>query len=169
MRYFGHQSPEMTMHYAVTLSQTAEKEFLRFKKVTTDGRPVAADPSDLFDLLQLDQRADRILPHGWCMLPPKQSCSRGNACLTCDKFATDATHQPELSAQLDATQRLVRQRKDAFRARFGTEMSEDNVWLHGRRQEVTSLQGILLALEQTPPTQAVRGAGTVNAREPASE
>lgn len=150
MRYFGHQSPDMTMHYAITLSQTAEKEFLRFKKVTTDGRPVAADPSDLFDLLQLDQRADRILPNGWCMLPPKQSCSRGNACLTCDKFATDATHQPELSAQLDATQRLVRQRQDAFRARFGTEMDEDNVWLHGRRQEVTSLQGILLAPRADP-------------------
>ena len=59
--------------------------------VTLD-RPVTADPSDLFDLLQLDQRADRILPNGWCMLPPKQTCSRGNACLTCDKFATDATH-----------------------------------------------------------------------------
>ena len=167
MRYFGHQSPDMTLHYAVTLSQTAEKEFLRFKKVTADGRAVTTDPSDLYDLLQLDQRADRILPNGWCMLPPKQSCSRGNACLTCDKFATDATHQPELAAQLAATQRLVRQRQDAFRARFGAEMSEDNVWLHGRRQEVTSLQGILLALEQTPAAQAVRGAGIVERAEAA--
>lgn len=43
------------------------------------------------------------------------------------------------------------------------------MWLHGRRQEVTSLQGILLALEQTPPAQAVRGAGTLDSREPAGE
>ena len=114
------------------MSQTAEKEFLRFKKVTADGRPITADPADLFDLLQLDQRADRILPNGWCMLPPKQTCSRGNACLTCDKFATDASHQPELSAQLTATQQLVQHRQTAFRARFGAEMSEDNVWLQGR-------------------------------------
>ena len=159
MRYFGHQSPEMTMHYAITLSQTAEKEFLRFKKVSVDGRAVTTDPSDLFDLLQLDQRADRILPNGWCMLPPKQTCSRGNACLTCDKFATDASHQPELTAQLIATQRLVQQRQAAFRARFGTEMSADNVWLQGRNQEVTSLQHILLAVEVTPSSQAVRGSG----------
>lgn len=159
MRYFGHQSPEMTMHYAVTLSQTAEKEFLRFKKITVDGRQVATDPSDLFDLLQLDKRADRILPNGWCMLPPKQACSRGNACLTCDKFATDATHQPELSAQLTATEKLVQRRQTAFRDRFGTEMSEDNVWLQGRSQEMTSLRHILLAIEETPTDQAVRGAG----------
>lgn len=121
--------------YAVTLSQTAEKEFLRFKKVTADGRPITADCADLFDLLQPDQRADRILPNGWCVLPPKQACSRGNACLSCDKFATDASHQPELTEQLTATQQLVRQRQAAFRARFGTEMSADNMWLQGRHQE----------------------------------
>jgi len=159
MRYFGHQSPDMTLHYAVTLSQTAEKEFLRFKKVTADGRAVTTDPSDLYDLLQLDQRADRILPNGWCMLPPKQSCSRGNACLTCDKFATDASHTSELTEQLTATRRLVERRRAAFLTRFGTPMSEDNVWLQGRHQEITSLQGILLAVEATPG-QAVRGAGT---------
>lgn len=38
------------------------------------------------------RRADRVLPNGWCMLPQKQVCSRGNACLTCDKFVTDASH-----------------------------------------------------------------------------
>lgn len=159
MRYFGHQTPEMTLHYAITLSQTAEKEFLRFKKITADGRPVTADPADLFDLLQLDQRADRILPNGWCMLPPKQTCGRGNACLTCDKFATDASHEPELSAQLTATQQLLQARQTAFRARFGAEMSEDNVWLQGRHQEITSLQRILLAIEVAPTAQAVRGGG----------
>ncbi len=84
MRYFGHLTPEMTMHYAVTLSQTAEREFLRFKKITTDGRPLPMDQGDLYDVLQLDKRTDRVLPNGWCMLPPKQVCNRGNACLSCD-------------------------------------------------------------------------------------
>jgi hypothetical protein len=82
MRYFGHASPTMTMHYARTLSETAEAEFLRFRKVTADGRELAIAPSDLFDMLHLSQRADRVLPNGWCMLPPKQACDRGNAPLT---------------------------------------------------------------------------------------
>jgi hypothetical protein len=83
----------------------------------------------------------------------------GNACLTCDKFATDASHTSELSEQLTATRRLVERRRAAFLTRFGTPMSEDNVWLQGRQQEITSLQGILLAVEATPG-RAVRGAGT---------
>jgi hypothetical protein len=34
---------------------------------------------DDHDSLHLFQRADRILPHGWCLLPPLQTCSKGNA------------------------------------------------------------------------------------------
>jgi integrase-like protein len=89
MHYFGHASPTMSMHYARTLSETSESEFLRFRKVNTDGRELAIAPSDLFDMLHLSQRADRVLPNGWCMLPPKQACDRGNACLSCGMFATD--------------------------------------------------------------------------------
>jgi hypothetical protein len=91
MRYFGHVSPEMTLHYAVTRSQTMEEEFLKYKKVTRDGRTAEIDGTDLYDLIQLDKRADRILPNGWCTLPPKQLCDKGNACLTCSKFVT---HKP---------------------------------------------------------------------------
>jgi hypothetical protein len=32
MRYFGHVTPAMTMHYAKTLSQTAERESRRFRR-----------------------------------------------------------------------------------------------------------------------------------------
>lgn len=164
MRYFGHVTPEMTMHYAVTLSQTAEREFLRFKKVTTDGRPVAMEEADLYDVLQLDKRADRVLPNGWCMLPPKQVCNRGNACLSCDKFVTDASHTPELARQLADTERLVEQRKKAFLTRYGAEMDKDNIWLQGRQTETVSLRQILLSIDDVSDTsQAVRGCG-VNER-----
>jgi hypothetical protein len=114
MRYFGHLTPEMTMHCAVTLSQTAEREMLRFKKITAHGRPLPIEQGDLYEVPQLDQRADRVLPNGWYMLPPKQVCNRGNACLSCDKFVTDASHGPELRRQLTDTERLVDQRKAAF-------------------------------------------------------
>ena len=75
-RYLGHLSPAMTMHYAQTLADTHEAEFLRYRKLTADGRDLEIDPRDLYDMLQLDQRTDRILPNGWCLLPPRQSCDR---------------------------------------------------------------------------------------------
>jgi hypothetical protein len=162
-RYLGHVTPAMTMHYAQTLQSTAEAEFLRYRKLTADAREVAIDPQDLYDLLQLDQRTDRMLPNGYCLLPPRQVCGKGNACLTCDKFATDATFLPELTTQLARTEQLINERRTAFRARTGQDMSQDNVWLTGRRQEQDALGRIILKLEQTQladgTRQAVRGAG----------
>lgn len=159
MRYFGHVSPEMTLHYAVTLSQTMEVEFLKYKKVTRDGRTAAIEGTDLYDLIQLDKRADRILPHGWCTLPPKQLCDKGNACLVCHQFVTDATHEPELRRQLESTERLIETRQAAFTAKYGTVMGDDNVWLQGRRTEVDSLNRILLSITDVTD-RAIRGPGT---------
>lgn len=160
MRYFGHISPEMTLHYAVTSAQTMEEEFLRYKKVTRDGRTAPIDSSDLYDLIQLDKRADRILPNGWCALPPKQLCDKGNACLSCSKFVTDATHAPQLRAQLADTETLITHRQAAFTAKYGSPMDETNIWLHGRQDEVASLNRILLALDDVSSGKAVRGPGT---------
>lgn len=101
-------------------------------------------------MLQLDARTDRILPNGWCLLPPRQSCDRGNACLTCDKFATDATFLPELQQQEDRTLHLISQRQQAFTARTGTPMSEDNIWLQGRHRELASLEAIITTLHHHP-------------------
>lgn len=167
-RYLCHLSPAMTMHYAQTLSATHEAEFLRYRKLTADAREVDVDPRDLYDMLQLDQRTDRILPNGWCLLPPRQVCTKGNACLTCDKFATDATFLPELRLQQDRTLQLIDDRQAAFCARTGTAMGEDNIWLAGRRHEQHALQAIITALEHQDTRsadgsghpQAVRGAGT---------
>jgi integrase len=167
-RYLGHLTPTMSMTYAQTLQSTAEAEFLRFRKITADGREIEVDPRDLYDMLELDRRTDRILPNGYCLLPPRQVCGKGNACLTCDKFATDATFLPELKIQQTRTSQLVEERRQAFRARTGQEMSDDNIWLAGRRQEKDALGRIIIALEETRPgadgtVQAVRGAG-VDAR-----
>jgi integrase len=162
-RYLGHLTPAMTMVYAQTLQSTAEAEFLRYRKITADARDLDIDPRDLYDMLELDRRTDRILPNGWCLLPPRQVCVKGNACLTCDKFATDATFLPELRTQLGRTGQLIDDRREAFSARTGQEMSEDNVWLAGRRQEQDALGRIILKLEHTRladgTVQAVRGAG----------
>lgn len=161
MRYFGHVSPEMTLHYAVTRSQTMEEEFLKYKKITRDGRTAEIDGTDLYELIQLDKRADRILPNGWCTLPPKQMCDKGNACLSCSKFVTDATHAPELRRQLDSTQQLITTRQEAFTAKYDVPMGDDNVWLQGRREEISSLNRILLSITDITD-RAVRGAGVTD-------
>ena len=121
-RYMGHLSPEMTMHYAKTLAETHEAEFLRFAKLRRDGRPLEMDPADVYELVQLDRHTDRILPNGVCLLPPPKRCDRGNACLTCDHFATDARHLAELRAQLAATEELIQTRQAQHRQRTGAEM-----------------------------------------------
>ena len=165
-RYLGHLTPAMTMRYAQTLAETAEAEFLRFRKLAADARPVQADPRDLYDMLQLDSRTDRVLPNGWCLLPPRQSCDRGNACLTCGKFATDATFLPELRVQKERTLALIDSRQAAFTARTGAPMTPGNVWLDGRQREADALGAIITALETTPvppadgKAQPAVGAGT---------
>jgi hypothetical protein len=164
-RYLGHLSPSMTMHYAQTLAETHEAEFLRYRKLTADGRELQIGARDLYDMLQLDQRTDRVLPNGWCLLPPRQSCDRGNACLTCDKFATDATFLPELRAQKDRTLALIETRQAAFTARTGAPMTPGNVWLEGRQREAAALGAIITTLDAMPETaahgqpSAIRGAG----------
>jgi integrase len=162
-RYLGHLTPTMSMTYAQTLQSTAEAEFLRYRKITADARDLNIDPRDLYDMLELDRRTDRILPNGWCLLPPRQVCVKGNACLTCDKFATDASFLPELQTQQARTGTLIEERQAAFLARTGREMGADNVWLAGRRQEHDALGRIVVNLERTRladgSVQAVRGAG----------
>jgi hypothetical protein len=159
----GHLTPAMTMEYAQTLASTHEAEFLRYRKITADGRDLAADPRDLYDMLELDKRADRILPNGWCLLPPRQACDKGNACLTCEKFTTDASFLPELQAQRQGTEQLIADRQRAFQARTGQPMRPDNIWLAGRLQEHDALGRVIVRIEQTRladgSTRAVRGAG----------
>jgi integrase len=163
-RYLGHLSAEMTMRYAHTLRETHEREFLRYKKITAGGADLELDPRDLFALIELGKRTDRVLPNGLCMLPPRQTCNRGNACLTCDKFTTDASYLPEHEQQLEKLSELITQRQAAFRARTGEEMTSSNVWLEQRLTEQRALEKIITVLRDPQlaeqPDEAIRGPGT---------
>ena len=158
-RYMGHVSPEMTMHYAKTLAETHEAEFLRFAKLRRDGRPLEMDPADVYELVQLDRHTDRILPNGVCLLPPPKRCDRGNACLTCDHFATDARHLDELRAQLAATEELIKTRQAQHRQRTGAEMGPGHVWLAGRNAGNWPRCGRSSPRSKPGSAGAVRGAG----------
>ena len=73
-------------------------------------------------LLELGQaRPTGCLPNGYCMLPPRQVCDRGNACLTCDKFTTDASyideHQQQLGRLVDLDRRTASRRSSTAPAK----------------------------------------------------
>lgn len=110
------------------------------------------------DTLHLFNRADRFLPHGWCLLPPLQTCDKGNACLTCSVFATDETHRTALQRQLAETEALITRSNETFRQRHGHPMPEDNVWLAQRRAEQAALTRLLTSMQDSPG-RAVQGAG----------
>jgi hypothetical protein len=150
----------MSMRYAATLASTAEREFLAMAKIGRDGRAAGMDRRDMLDLLQLDRRTDRVLPNGYCLLPPTRSCDKGNACHGCDHFATDRSHLPEIRRQLAGTEQLIEQRKDQHLARYGEPMSERNIWLEQRLTEIRSMRLEIAALQAQPDgTSIIRGAG----------
>lgn len=148
-RYAGHATPTMTMHYIAARDEHAEQAFLATAKLRADGTPIALSTED-HDSLHLFRRADRILPNGWCMLPPLQTCAQGNACLTCSVFVTDATHSPALRRQLRETAELIDRATTEFEQRHGQPMPPDNVWLNLRRAEHTALTGLIDTLADTP-------------------
>ena len=133
----------MTLRYAATLAATAEAEFLKHKKIGAHGTDIAISPADILDMTQLSQRTDRVLPNGVCLLPPLKSCDKGNACLSCGHFATDATHADELRDQRTKTTALIALRRDQYRQRTGRELTDDNVWIRERLRELNSLDAIL--------------------------
>lgn len=159
-RYLGHLSPEMTLWYGQTLWETQEREFLRLAKVGIDGREKDIDPRALLDTIQLEHRTDRVLPNGYCLLPPLKQCQKGNACLTCGDFATDHTFLDELHRQREATLNLIAVRKDQHLARTGRPMTEDNVWLSGRLTELAALDRVIARVTEQPAAEAIQGAGT---------
>jgi integrase len=156
-RYAGHASPTMTMHYIAQRQEHAEQAFLATAKLRADGTMITISRED-HDILQLFGRADRFLPNGWCMLPPLQTCGKGNACLTCTLFATDNSHQQTLERQLIETEHLITRTTTAFQQRHSRAMPDDNVWLAQRRAEQQALARLLQAM-QSSPGRAVQGAG----------
>ncbi|WP_218714150.1 site-specific integrase [Arthrobacter sp. BF1] len=150
-RYLGHTTPEMTMHYAQTLDSTAKAEFLKYKKITSEAAPATVNAEDLYDLMLLDSRTDRVLPNGWCTLPPTKTCEKGNACLTCNLFVTDERFLDIHKSELVSLDSLIDQRQEAHRHRTGEEMSENHVWLTLRRREQQALTCIINTLETDAP------------------
>ncbi len=110
-RYAGHANPTMSMHYVAQREEHAEQAFLATRKFTCRRQPRVTFSRKDHDGMHLFDRADRFLPHGYCLLPPLQTCDKGNACLTCSVFVTDTRlFGHELQRQLDETNAAHRPR-----------------------------------------------------------
>jgi len=156
-RYAGHATPTMILYYIAQREEHAEQAFLATVKLRADGTRVTFSRED-HDAMHLLGRADRILPNGWCLLPPLQACGKGNACLTCSVFVTDQTHRQGLERQLADTAALIERATADFAQRHGRPMPADNVWLAQRQAEHAALTRLLAAM-QAAPGRAVQGAG----------
>lgn len=165
-RYAGHATPTMSMYYVAQREEHAEQAFLATAKLKADGTRVEFSRED-HDSLHLLDRADRFLPNGWCLLPPLQTCDKGNACLTCSVFVTDETHQPALERQLAETTALIARSTASFEQRHGRPMPAENVWLAQRRAEQAALAALLASMRDTPD-RAVQGAGCATTSSPPS-
>ena len=147
----------MSTHYIAQREEHAEQAFLATVKLRADGTRVQFSRED-HDSMHLFDRADRILPNGWCLLPPLQTCGKGNACLTCSVFVTDQTRQQALERQLADTAAVIERAAADFAQRHGRPMPAGNVWLAQREAEHAALARVLAAI-QAAPGRAVQGAG----------
>lgn len=163
-RYAGHATPTMSLHYVAHREEHAEQAFLATVKRRADGSRIEFSHED-HDSLHLFDRADRFLPNGWCTLPPLQRCDKGNACLTCSVFVTDATHRPALERQLAETTTLITRTNETFQQRHGRPMPTDNVWLAQRHAEQAALTQLIDAM-RGHPDRPVQGAGCATTRRP---
>jgi len=156
-RYAGHATPTMTMRYVADREEYQEQVFVATRRYRADGEEIRFS-RETYDAMKLFERADRMLPHGYCLLPPLQTCDKGNACLTCGVFTTDESHLETLRRMLADTGALVAREQQRFLDRHGYAMPEDNVWLRERRRETESLTNLTAKIEATPG-QAIEGGG----------
>jgi hypothetical protein len=157
-RYAGHANPTMSMHYVAQREEHAEQAFLATRKFKADGTAVTFSRED-HDGMHLFDRADRFLPHGYCLLPPLQTCDKGNSCLTCSVFVTDTSHLDTLQRQLDETIALIERTSEQFEKRHDKPMPADNVWLAQRAAERDALVKLITTMRENP-TRACQGAGS---------
>jgi len=148
----------MLMHYVAQREEHAERARLATRKFKADATSVTFSRED-HDGMHLFDRADRFVPHGYCLLPPLQSCDKGNACLTCSVFVTDTSHLDTLQRQLNETTALIERTTEQFQKRHGKPMPDDNVWLAQRIAERTRWSNFIATMQQQP-ARACQGAGS---------
>jgi integrase len=109
----GHESAEMTAHYARLHDSTLRAAFDAYSRARVDvaGRVVVYNPEGDTAagewMKERLGRAKQTLPNGFCGRPLQQECPHPNACLTCPDFLTDVTFVDLHRGQRDRTRTLI--------------------------------------------------------------
>lgn len=113
-RYLGHVTPEMTAVYAhihdTTLRKAIDK-YLGAKIVDINGDVIQSITPDLDHNSELQWMKKKVLaetlPNGYCGLPARLSCGKGNACLTCSDFCTTVEYLDQHKQHLERIDRVL--------------------------------------------------------------
>lgn len=111
-RYLGHESPEMTNHYAKIHDKTMKKAFEQYHKKTINILGEIIEKKSYVNNTDLQWLKKNILaqalPNGYCSLPTVLGrCPHANGCLTCTKFRTDTSFLSQHKSQLNETNRII--------------------------------------------------------------
>ena len=93
-RYLGHNTFAMTLRYAhihdQTLKEQVQESWSEGKIVNISGELIDTNPEiDNADNYTFKKGIlGEVLPNGYCALPARLTCSKGNACLQCGDFRT---------------------------------------------------------------------------------
>ena len=93
-RYLGHNSFSMTLCYAhihdQTLKEQVKESWLEGKIVNISGEVIKTNPEidNAYNYTFKKGILGEVLPNGYCALPARLTCSKGNACLQCGDFRT---------------------------------------------------------------------------------
>jgi integrase/recombinase XerD len=115
-RYLGHETPAMTSVYAHIHDQTLKKEIAKYhdsRVVNVAGELVESTTPELDNDLDLHLLKKKVLaqslPNGSCARPiVLGECPHANACFTCGDFRTTIEFLDQHKAQLDETEKLVK-------------------------------------------------------------
>ena len=119
-KYLGHDSPTMTQIYAHIHDQTLKEEIAKYhynRVVNVTGEVVESTTPELDNNLDLHLLKKKVLaqslPNGSCARPiVLGECPHANACLTCGDFRTTFEFLYQHKAQLEETEKLVKNAED---------------------------------------------------------
>ncbi len=143
-RYLGHNSFAMTLRYAhihdQTLKEQVKESWAEGKIVNISGELIDTNP-------EIDNANNytfkkgilgEVLANGYCALPARLTCSKGNACLQCGDFRTTLEFLDQHKEHRERTQKAL-------------EVAKTNNWqrqIQVNEDVLKNLNNIISSLEQ---------------------
>jgi integrase/transposase-like protein len=113
-RYLGHNSFAMTLRYAhihdQTLKEQVKQSWAEGKIVNISGELIDTNPEidNAYNYQFKKGVLGEVLPNGYCALPARLNCSKGNACLTCADFRTTREFLDQHQEHRERTQEALK-------------------------------------------------------------